>query len=130
MSLIQVSSNGIISFGNEFPHFGATLLPNINNPTVYNSYIAAPYWSDIDGRVFGEVWYETHVAGQSTTSNSLLERVSSLVRSERNLSSFQGTWMVVATWNGSVPFAGSGTQVGLQQPVRMSLRLESNLPVF
>ena len=44
-------------------------------------------------------------------SDSLLERVSNLVRSEQNLSSFQGTWMVVATWNGSVPFAGSGALV-------------------
>ena len=44
-------------------------------------------------------------------SDSMLERVSNLVRSEQSLSSFQGTWMVVATWNGSVPFAGTGALV-------------------
>ena len=109
--IIQISSNGIISFGSGFPSYGATLFPNVNNPTVFNSYLAAPYWSDIDGRIFGEVWYETHTSGQSATSNTLLERVSNLVRSEQGLSSFQGTWMVVATWNGSVPFAGSGALV-------------------
>ena len=111
---IQISSNGIISFGNEFPYFGATLFPNPNNPTVFNSYVAAPYWSDIDGRIFGEVWYETHTSGQGSMSDSMLERVSNLVRSEENLSSFQGTWMVVATWNGSVPYGGTGVLVCLK----------------
>ena len=120
---IQVSSNGIISFGSGFPNFGATLFPNPNNPIVFNSYIAAPYWSDIDGRTFGEVWYETHVAGQSATADSMLERVSNLVRSEQNLSSFKGTWMVVATWNGSVSFAGNDVLVCLKKPFKISFSL-------
>ena len=78
---------------------------------MYNSFVAAPYWGDIDNRNLGEIWYETHTAGQSSTSDSLLERVSNLVRSEQDVPSFQGTWMVVATWNGSVPYAGSGSVV-------------------
>lgn len=109
--LSQIATNGIISFGNEFPHFSATLFPNANDPTVFNSYVAAPYWADIDNRNLGEIWYETHRAGQSSTSDTLLERVSNLVRSEQNVFPYQGTWMVVATWNGSVPFAGLGTVV-------------------
>ena len=110
--MIQVSTNGIISFGSQFPHFGATLFPNDNNPTVFNSCVAAPYWGDIDNRNLGEIWYETHAAGQSSYSDSQLQQVSNLVISERNLSySFQGTWMVVATWNRSVPFAGTGSVV-------------------
>ena len=78
---------------------------------MFNAYVAAPYWGDVDNRNTGEIWYETHAAGQSSVSNSLLERVSNLVRSEQNVSSFQGKWMVVATWNGSVPFAGTGSVV-------------------
>ena len=110
MLILQIATNGIISFGDQFSSFAATLFPNVNNPTVFNSYVAAPYWSDIDNRNLGEIWYETHTAGQNSTSSSLqmLEQVSSLVRSEQNVSLFQGTWMVVATWNGSVPFAGTG----------------------
>lgn len=73
--------------------------------------MAAPYWGDIDNRNLGEIWYETHSAEQSSVSDSYLERVSMLVRSELRVSSFQGTWMLVATWNGSVPFAGTGTEV-------------------
>ena len=110
MLILQIATNGVISFGDRFSFFGATLFPNVNFPSVFNSYVAAPYWSDIDNRNLGEIWYETHTAGQNSTPGSLymLERVSSLVRSEQNLSVFQGTWMVVATWNGSVPFAGTG----------------------
>ena len=73
--------------------------------------MAAPYWSDIDNRNLGEIWYETHSTEQSSNSDLLLERVSALVRSEQNLTSFEGTWMIVATWNGSVPFAGTGSVV-------------------
>ena len=59
----------------------------------------------------GEIWYDTHTGGQNSNSDSQLASVSSLVRSEQNLSSFQGTWMLVATWNSSVPFAGTGAVV-------------------
>lgn len=111
LRLWQVASNGIISFGSAFTNFDATLFPNPNNQGIFNSFIVAPYWSDIDARVFGEIWYETHVVGQSTVSNSLLDRVSSLVRSEQNHPTFQGTWMLVATWNDTVQFGASSEQV-------------------
>ena len=107
----KISTNGVISFGHPFSHYGATLFPNEGDPTVYTSFLAAPYWGDIDNRNLGEIWYDTHTSGQSEMSNSLLESVSNFVRSEQNLSSFQGIWMVVATWNGSVPFAGTGEVV-------------------
>ena len=57
------------------------------------------------------------MAGQGAISNSLLDRVSNVVRSEEDHPSFQGTWMVVATWNGSVQFGGSGALVSLEQTI-------------
>ena len=60
-------------------------------------------------------------------SDSLLERVSNLVRSEQNAPSFQGTWMLVATWNGSVPFAGTGIQVSLKSG---TVRISSQSVIF
>ena len=53
------------------------------------------------------------MAGQSSASNLLLDRVSSLVRSEENHPTFQGIWMLVATWNDTVQFGASGEQVSL-----------------
>ena len=82
--------------------------------SVFNSFVAAPFWGDIDNTHIGEIWYEVHASGWSTVSNSLLERVSNLVRSEQNAPSFQGIWMLVATWNGSVPFAGTGEEASLK----------------
>ena len=78
---------------------------------MFSAFVAAPYWGDVDNSNLGEIWYETHTAGQSLASNLFLERVSNLVRLEENVSLFQGTWMVVATWNGSVPYAGTGSLV-------------------
>ena len=111
INTLQISTNGLISFGQHFPNFAATLFPNEGDSTVFTAFVAAPYWGDIDNRNLGEIWYETHTSGQGSMSDSMLDRVSNLVRSEQNLSSFQGTWMVVATWNGSVPFVGTGVLV-------------------
>ena len=108
----KISTNGIITFGQHFPNFAATLFPNEDDSTVFTAFVAAPYWGDIDNSDTGEIWYETHISGWSATSDSLLERVSNLVRSEQNHPSFKGTWMVVATWNGSVPYGGTGLVVG------------------
>ena len=113
LSLPQITSNGLISFGQQFPNFAATLFPNADDIVVFSAFLAAPYWSDIDNRNLGEIWYETHRAGQSSTSDTLLGRVSNLVRSEQGVPSFQGTWMLVATWNSTVPFAGSGSVVSV-----------------
>ena len=69
-------------------------------------FVAAPYWADIDNRVAGEIWYETHASGQnSTESNQLLEKVSQFIRTQQNETTFSGSWMLVATWNESFPFS-------------------------
>ena len=106
--ILKVSSNGLISFGHQYSHHDSTLFPNEDDPSAF---VAAPYWGDIDNRDLGEIWYETHISGWSATADSMLEKVSNLVRSEQNISSFQGTWMVVATWKGSVPYDGTGSEV-------------------
>ena len=70
---------------------------------VHYSYLVAPYWSDIDTRLDGQVNYEVHIAGESSTSDEYLGRVSSLINSESD-TYFNGSWMVVATWDGVHPF--------------------------
>ena len=112
-----------MSFGSVFTNFDAVLFPSSEESSVFNSFMVAPYWSDIDARTFGEIWYETHVAGQSTNSDMLLDRVSNLVRSEQGHPFFQGTWMVVATWNDTVQFGASGEQVSLEQSIIDSYQL-------
>ena len=110
--ILKISSNGLISFGHRYSHHDASWFPNEDDTFAF---LVAPYWGDIDNRNLGEIWYETHISGWSAISDSMLENVSNLVRSEQSLSSFQGTLMVVATWNGSVPFAGTGLLVCLKK---------------
>ena len=101
---IQVATNGLISFGNTFTFFTPILF---SNESSLAAFVAAPYWADIDNTFTGEIWYETHTAGSgenSTESNTLLGEVSAFVRARQGVPSFNGSWMLVATWNESFPF--------------------------
>jgi hypothetical protein len=99
ISLIQVATNGYISFGQRVTSLESpSLFDELSTP----NYIIAPYWSDIDTRSAGAVSYEVHT---NTTSPSLLHRVSKFIR-QREQNSFAGTWMLIAEWN-SVPSPGN-----------------------
>lgn len=97
---LKVSTNGLISFGiATYPYVNPTLFTNEST-----GFIAAPYWADIDNSFKGEIWYETHTAGENSTgAGLLLARVSGFIRQQQNDRSFEGTWMLVATWNESFP---------------------------
>ena len=102
----QVSTNGVISFGAVFSFLGPTPFSNASSHPASASFVAAPYWADIDTTFNGEIWYETHTAeGNSTESDLLLERVSRFIRERQNEPTFSGTWMLVAMWNESFPFS-------------------------
>jgi hypothetical protein len=48
---IFLNNNGNLSFDNAISSFTASSFP-INSPMI------APYWSDVDTRIAGEVWYK------------------------------------------------------------------------
>ena len=107
-SLLKVATNGLVSFGNMFTSFLPVPFSNDSSTTPASLFIAAPYWADIDNSFTGEIWYETHTAGSgenSTESNALLEEVSAFIRARQGVSSFNGSWMLVATWNESFPYS-------------------------
>ena len=105
----QVSTNGLISFGEVFSFFNPVLFSNDSTSFITASFVVAPYWADIDNSVTGEIWYETHTAGgeNSTESELLLEKVSAFIREQQGQPTFNGSWMLVATWNESFPFSPS-----------------------
>ena len=103
--ILQVATNGLVSFGTAFTSFTPVLF---SNESSLAAFVAAPYWADIDNTFTGEIWYETHTAGSgenSTESNALLGEVSAFVRARQGVPSFNGSWMLVATWNESLPFS-------------------------
>ena len=118
---IQVATNGLVSFGTAFTSF--VPVPFSNDSDSFGTFVAAPYWADIDNSFTGEIWYETHTAGSgenSTESNALLEQVSAFIRVQQGVPSFNGSWMLVATWNESFPFG-----FGLSNVSEVSLNITS-----
>ena len=43
------------------------------------AYIVAPYWSDVDARVEGDIFYEVHEAGGTDNSDAYLSLVSDYI---------------------------------------------------
>jgi len=90
----QISTNGYFSFGQR------TLLkkPFLFNTSSSVEYIVAPYWSDTSTREAGSVTYEIHTNATSSSSLSLLNKVSKFIR-HREQNQFSGAWMLVVEWN-------------------------------
>ena len=86
--ILQVSNNGYFSMGG-VPRYSS--LDNLPGPSDYA--IAAPFAADITTSNTGYVRYSEYV------TNSQLNDVSEHIRAETG-TSFNGTWMLVAEWNG------------------------------
>ena len=102
MILLQVGTNGIFSFGRDFRQDIPEAFPS-TDAEIYFAYLVAPYWSNIDTRLDGQVNYEVYVMGESVISNDYLGRVSTFINSEQD-PAFTGNWMIVVTWDGVHPF--------------------------
>lgn len=117
----QVGTNGIFSFGRDFRQDLPQPFPSFD-AEVYFSYIVAPYWSNIDTRLDGQVNYEVYAAGESTTADDYLRRATLLINTEQD-TSFRGNWMVVATWDGVHPFPhGNSAEQDREDPYLQSVR--------
>ena len=99
---VQVNSNGYLSFGRSVTSSTPYLFPKSEDYT----YMVAPFWTNQDTRLEGEVSFEAHNASRS---DQLLRQVSNYINNNIE-NSFSGTWMVVAEWNG-VPKDNATTKV-------------------
>lgn len=70
--------------------------------SVSNAYLIAPFWEDVDISSAGDIYYETHDANNSRSSE-LLAQVSEFVSNQTG-TSFSGTWMTVAFWDQVHPY--------------------------
>ena len=117
---IQVSTEGVISFGEEFPYSEPAEFPTQVANTRFK-YIVAPYWSNIDTRLDGQVWYETHQSGSSAVSNQVLNRVGAFITNQTGVD-FTGNWMLVAMWDSVHPFPhGASVDADRQYPYLQSV---------
>ena len=95
---MQISSNGLISFGSRFTYF----VPQ-SFPIPYN--VIAPYWDDINLRNKGVVRYAT-ITHSHPTLSCLLDMTNDLIKERENVE-FNATWVLVARWIDVCPFGDS-----------------------
>ena len=111
--LIQIATNGIISFGAGFYIHTPVEFPGPFSD-VADAYLVAPFWSDNDIRLDGEIFYEVHVAGNNSNSDQILSQVSAFV-SNQTADDFTGTWMLVVQWDEVNPFPAGSSFIDFYQ---------------
>lgn len=94
---LQVSENGVISFGTTWTFSHPQIFPT-SNYYIQQSSVVAPFWSDNDIRKEGTVRYVAITEGASTQENELLAEVNTFLQEMENIQDFVGTWMLVAQW--------------------------------
>ena len=86
---IQVNNNGIISFTRSVSKYTPDPFPLESNFE-----LIAPYWSDVDTRGIGEVWY------RETANPDLLERAQrEISKAFVALEIFTPTYLFISTWD-------------------------------
>ncbi len=108
---LKVSTNGLLSFGNPYTNYLPTPLSQI--PSAGN-YFVAPFWSDINIGIAGQISYMSYSIAGGPIAITQLEQVSSFIREASNGSTkFSGDWMAVAFWDGVAQYDGSKAVVCL-----------------
>ena len=87
---LQISTNGYISFDRAFASPYPTRFPGFT----YTS-LVAPFWSDVDIRRDGKVFYNVYMK----TTSSYIERATHDVRQFSRFDSFTAHWVLVVTWD-------------------------------
>ena len=100
---IQVGTNGIISFGLEFPHYSPSLFPTTSAETYYD-FAIAPYWTDNDARLNGRVSWEMYSTGDGDTTDDIIQSVNEFINANTNETDFAGTFLFVSFWEGMHPY--------------------------
>lgn len=104
-----MSSNGVISFRSGWTLYSPELFPS-RNPTIRESLAVAPFWSDVDIRQQGKIYYKVYT-GQNPRASRLLSAVSAFIALKLpEAEDFSGVWMLVVEWNEVPPFNGEDNE--------------------
>lgn len=98
---MQVCSNGVISFGNNYFYFWYPDLFPSRYFYIRRANVIAAFWNDQGGE--DTVFYKVYTRGLGSKAEQNLDTVSSLV-SEQQDTNFTGNWMLVAYWNQVPPY--------------------------
>ena len=94
---LKVGTNGYTTFGTT----AYTEYRNSDFPGTSGQYITAGFWDDINIANGGFITYEVIESG------AFLDSVNAYIKRKRP-TSFEGTWMLVASYEKVAPFSGTG----------------------
>lgn len=107
---LQVNNNGDVTFDAPLCQFNSQAFP-----ISVSHKIIAPFWTDIDTRKGGYLWYRT------TTDYTILRRGTNEIHSLfPGILHFSATWMMVITWEDVAAFGCSASGNITCQQVRLS----------
>ena len=114
--ILQVGDNGFLSFRQGYLFNQPRLFPSTLD-VVRNALMVAPYWSNVDIRQQGRVYYRLIEPGRTTENvdMTLLNFVSGFIAARRNdiAANFSATTMLVAQWRDVPPFINVDVVDGL-----------------
>ena len=93
---MQVSSNGLISFGSEFTGYAPQTFP------ISAAKVVAPYWDDIYLSQKGVVRYAV-ITHSHPTLSFWLNQTNEFIKKKNN-AEFKASWLLVARWIDVCPF--------------------------
>ena len=99
-----MSSNGLISFGAPYRKYAAISFPSANSSDLYERHIVAPYWTDNDPRIIGNVSWEMYSTGYGRHTDDIIERISFFIQTNKLTTTFNGKFVFVATWSEMYPY--------------------------
>ena len=99
--MIQISSNGLISFGASFTDVTALQFPITEK-------VVAPYWDDIDLTNRGLILYAALIQGQNSrldNSQDIFDTVNGYINTvSKGAARFQANWILAVRWINVCPF--------------------------
>ena len=105
----QIATNGILSFGRDFPHFLASLFPTESAETYY-SFAVAPYWTDNDARLHGRVSWDMYSTGDTDVTDAIIQDVNNFINLNTNDTNFVGNFIFVGTWSEMHPYPAGASE--------------------
>ena len=111
---MQVADNGFLSFGQGYLFNQPRLFPSAID-AVRNALIVAPYWSNVDIRLQGRVYYRLIEPGRTREDLDmvLLNFVSGFIAAKQSdiAANFSATTMLIAQWRDVPPYPnGDGAE--------------------
>ena len=99
--IIQVNTNGVLSFRGFFTEYSPTTFPRTSFPLI------APFWQDFNIVISGHIFY------RETTSPNQLQLASDIISSTFSSvpDDFNPAYLFVATWSNAAEFSGSSSVV-------------------